>query len=64
LLVVNGSEDLVQFALPEYPGGTMWHLLIDTNRNDDPNGQSFKTGDQFGVTSRSLLLFAFQPAES
>jgi glycogen operon protein len=64
LLVVNGSEDLVQFALPEYPGGTMWHLLIDTNRNDDPNGQSFKTGDQYGVTSRSLLLFAFQPAES
>jgi glycogen operon protein len=64
LVVVNGSEDLVQFTLPEYPGGTMWHLLIDTNRQDDPNGQSFKTDDQYGVTARSLLLFAFQPEGS
>lgn len=61
LIVVNGSEDFVQFTLPEYPNGTVWHLLIDTNRNDEPNGQSFKTGDQYGVTARSLLLFAFQP---
>jgi hypothetical protein len=42
----------------------MWHLLIDTNRQDDPNGQRFKTGDQYGATARSLLLFAFQPEGS
>ncbi|MGH9617851.1 MAG: glycogen debranching protein GlgX, partial [Acidobacteriaceae bacterium] len=64
LLVINGHFDLVKFTLPECPGGDIWSLLIDTNMEtaDEKSGgkETFKSGDSYDVTARSVLLFALQ----
>jgi glycogen operon protein len=65
LLVLNAYHDLVEFTLPEIPGGRTWSLLVDTNLPGDPEADAnFETGDKYGVTGRSLLLFALQPDSS
>jgi isoamylase len=61
LIIFNAFHDLVKFTLPESPGGGSWSLIIDTNLPDDKKGGSFKTGDEYDVTGRSLLLFALEP---
>jgi glycogen operon protein len=58
LLVLNSHHDLVEFALPSCPGGDTWTLEIDTNAPDNDEPPVFKSGDSYGVTARSLLLFA------
>jgi glycogen operon protein len=58
LLVLNGHHDLVTFTLPSCPGGNTWTRVIDTNIPEDEETTTFKSGDSYGVTSRSLLLFA------
>jgi glycogen operon protein len=60
LLVINGHDDLVHFTLPESPGSDEWSLLIDTNRETNDASGIFKTGKSYGVTGRSLLLFALR----
>ena len=65
LMVVNGHFDLVTFTLPECLGGDTWKLLIDTNMEDaaaeSVEKETFKTGESYDVTARSLLLFELQP---
>jgi glycogen operon protein len=58
LLVLNAHHDLVRFTLPAQAGGSEWRLLIDTNMPEKNDEQGFKSGDAYGVTARSLLLFA------
>jgi glycogen operon protein len=58
LLVLNAHHDLVQFTLPSSPGGNTWSVVLDTNIPDTEAGESFASGQQYAVTSRSLLLFA------
>jgi glycogen operon protein len=58
LLVLNGHHDLVEFTLPTCPGGNTWTLEIDTNVPDNEKPAVMKSGDSYGVTARSLLLFA------
>jgi glycogen operon protein len=60
LMVLNAYHDLVEFSLPETPGGSHWQLLIDTNLADDDELGTFATGEAYGVTGRSLLLFALE----
>jgi len=60
LMVLNGYHDLVEFTLPETVGGWHWRLLIDTNLPDDAEMGSFATGEAYGVTGRSVLLFALE----
>jgi isoamylase len=60
LMVLNGYHDLVAFTLPETVGGWHWQLLIDTNLPEDAEMGSFATGETYGVTARSLLLFALE----
>jgi isoamylase len=60
LLVLNAHHDLVEFTLPETPGGREWSLLIDTNLAEGAEPKSFATGDQYGTTGRSVLLFALR----
>ena len=55
LIVINDYHDLVEFTLPECPGGDTWSLLIDTNIADNSEKGSFKVGDSYGVT---CTLFA------
>ena len=57
LLVMNSHHDLVEFTLPEVPGGNHWNLEIDTNiANEEPKFRG-ETGDVYGMTGRSLALF-------
>ncbi len=64
LMVINGHFDLVTFTLPKHPGGNAWTLLIDTNIEDTAEKsfekKAFATGESYGVTARSLLLFELQ----
>ncbi len=60
LLVINGHGDLVEFTLPECYGGMQWSLLVDTNIADSSEKANLKPGDKYGVTARSLLLFALK----
>jgi isoamylase len=62
LMVLNAHHDVVLFTLPECTGGDEWTLLIDTNLPDGPVDEIFKTGEQYDVTARSLLLYALRPA--
>jgi isoamylase len=57
LMVLNSHHDLVNFTLPECPGGTGWSLLIDTNVPDGESHYEGKVGDVYGVTGRSMILF-------
>ncbi|PPQ34049.1 glycogen debranching protein GlgX [Rhodopila globiformis] len=61
LLVLNAYHDVVTFMLPEVVGGTIWRRLLDTNIPDDNSHASFRTGDGYEVTGRSLVLFALEP---
>ena len=60
LMVLNAYHDLVGFTLPETAGGSHWQLLIDTNLSEDAEMGRFATGEVYGVTGRSLLLFVLQ----
>jgi glycogen operon protein len=60
LIVINDHHDLVEFTLPESPGGDTWWLLIDTNIIDNSERGSFKVGEAYGVTARSLLVFVLK----
>jgi isoamylase len=62
LIVINDYHDLVEFTLPECPGGDTWSLLIDTNVADNSEKGCFKVADSYGVTARSLLVFALEAA--
>jgi glycogen operon protein len=64
LMVLNAYHDLVGFTLPETAGGWNWSLLIDTNLDEDAELGGFATGDAYGVTGRSILLFALEPGEA
>ncbi len=60
LLVLNAHHDVVLFTLPECSGGDEWTLLIDTNLPEGPTDHMFKTGEQYDVTARSLLLYTLK----
>jgi isoamylase len=60
LMVLNGYHDLVGFTLPETAGGGHWQLLIDTNLPEDAEMSAVATGEIYGVTGRSLLLFGLE----
>jgi glycogen operon protein len=56
LLVVNVHHDLVDFIMPASTAGEEWTLLVDTNEPDKADEVKKKTGENYGVTGRSLLL--------
>jgi isoamylase len=58
LIVVNAYYDRVKFTLPEFVGGDQWLTFIDTNNPDYSETSTLKTGDEYEVTGRSLLLLA------
>jgi glycogen operon protein len=62
LLIFNAYHDVVKFTLPSCAGGSVWSLLIDTNRPDDAWG-GFTCGDEYALTGRSLLLFVLEPED-
>ena len=64
LMVLNAYHDLVRFTIPVSPGGDRWTRLIDTNFDDGAAEDVFKTGEQYDVTARSLLLFVLNAERS
>ncbi len=58
LLVLNAHHDVVNFKLPEVVGGKVWRRLIDTNQPDAEGSLQVKTGENYQITARSVLLFA------
>ena len=60
LMIINGHHDLVEFTLPEFAESEIWSLMIDTNIEDNREESTFRSGDKYGVTGRSLLLFALE----
>jgi isoamylase len=60
LMVLNGYHDLAEFTLPETVGGRHWQLLIDTNLPEAREKARYAAGEVYGVTGRSLLLFALE----
>jgi glycogen operon protein len=63
LLVLNAHFDLVRFTLPEPTGAGGWLRIIDTNLPDGGDRTSFKSGDVYDVTARSLLLLQLKPLQ-
>ena len=57
LLVLNGHHDLVEFTLPDCPGGDGWRLELDTNVANPAASYQAASGDVYGVTQRSFILF-------
>jgi isoamylase len=57
LMVLNSHHDLVNFTLPEYPDGQTWERLVDTHMPNEEVPYAGKTGEVYGVTGRSLVLF-------
>jgi glycogen operon protein len=60
LLILNAHYDVVNFTLPSAPDGECWSLLIDTNLADDKTSGSFKFGEAYEMTARSLLLLSLE----
>jgi len=58
LIVMNAYHDFVEFTLPTAGGGGRWKLLLDTNVTETIAGFEGKAGDPYGVTARSLVMFA------
>ncbi|MDB5478330.1 MAG: Isoamylase [Alphaproteobacteria bacterium] len=63
LLVFNGWHEAVHFTLPEYPTGSQWQILIDTNQETELPEESFKAGHVYETAGRSVLLFILQKNE-
>ncbi len=62
LLMINGYWEDVEFCVPGKPGEPDWEVLIDT---DDPEGKQSRTyrcGEVYRLTGRSLALLR-QPLE-
>jgi isoamylase len=54
--VFNGAAEGVKFTLPECAGGKIWSRILDTNQVElEP--ATFKTGEVYVVTGRSVLAF-------
>ena len=64
LAVLNVHSDLVNFVLPECVGGDQWTLLLDTSEPCKNVDATLATGDHYGVTAYSLLLFKLDSSDS
>lgn len=56
LVLINGHHEPVQFTLPTCVGASEWSLILDTNLPEGPQDQTFKMGEQYLLTDRSLVL--------
>jgi len=62
LLVLNDHFDLVNFVMPACVGGDAWTVLLDTNEPCKNIDATLNTGEEYGVTAHSLLVFKLNPA--
>jgi len=60
LLVLNAHHDVVKFRLPEVVGGQRWRRLLDTNIPDSEGAFAVRSGEDYAVAARSVVLFALE----
>ena len=60
LVLINGHHKPVQFTLPPCAGAYAWSLVLDTNLPENPSRETFKTGAQYLLTDRSLVLLVLE----
>ncbi|MEO6268990.1 MAG: glycogen debranching protein GlgX [Lautropia sp.] len=60
LMCFNAYHDAVIFTLPETPDQDRWVLLIDTVLPFPKERLQFKTGDEYIVTGRSLVVLGLE----
>jgi isoamylase len=58
LLIMNAYYEAVKFRIPEVAGGSHWRCFIDTNDPERDELSLFRTGHEYVVTGRSLIVFA------
>jgi isoamylase len=58
LLALNAHHEPVEFTLPVCTGGDHWALVLDTNVTDGAAASSVASGTGYGISARSLALFA------
>jgi len=58
LIVFNSYHDLVEFKLPAHVESARWARLIDTNLEIDAEVVHFDGATSYGMTGRSVVLFA------
>jgi len=63
LIVMNSYHDFVEFTLPVPSGGGTWKLVLDTNLIEQVEAYEGMAGDRYGVTARSLVLFALSASD-
>lgn len=56
LLLLNSSENPVDFTLPKANGSGCWRLLVDTNNPDLKDQPCKHTDDKLNLADRSLML--------
>ena len=61
LLVLNAYHDAVNFRLPEVAGGAEWTLRLDTATPERNDKAAARSGEDWLVGGRSLLMFALKP---
>ena len=57
LIIMNASEDEVDFKLPHTTAGPKWTLLLDTNFADGASATPFAFDSIYKVGGRSFLAF-------
>jgi glycogen operon protein len=62
LIVMNAHQDFVEFRLPMPGGGGRWKLVLDTSAAETVEGFEGEAGAEYGVTARSLVMFALAEA--
>ncbi len=60
LMVLNAHHDVVNFRLPEVVGGNVWRCLVDSNAPEVEGQKRFRSGDEYAVTGRSMLLMVLE----
>jgi isoamylase len=60
LIVLNHHHEPAHFTLPECFGGSEWCVLVDTNDPAKSDEGKMKSGAEYEITPRSLLLFALK----
>ncbi|HET6183453.1 MAG TPA: glycogen debranching protein GlgX [Acetobacteraceae bacterium] len=58
LIIFNAHHDVVNFRIPAVVGGTRWRRLLDTNLPEAVGALEVRTGEDYLVTARSLVVLA------
>ncbi|MBK8175824.1 MAG: glycogen debranching protein GlgX [Rhodospirillales bacterium] len=56
-VILNADHEVVEWTIPTMSAGHVWQLLIETDRDEIVDGETYGDGDLFAVQPRSLAVF-------